>query len=279
MTSKAPKASEELTKEERLERAINEYNQALLVYKSSSDPRRKKPSVNAIALSWGLIRSTLERRINGQTRSRHQAHECEQRLSHVEEEALKSWILQLAEWDWPPRVSHVRQIVGELLQDKHDSRPLGGAWISQFLDRHKDLQSRFSQPLDKERTATHDTEVLLRWFQLVESTIQKYEIQKEDTYNMDEKGIALGSAGKMRVLCSKLSIQVYKAQDGSREWISLIECISADGRLLPLFTIFKGKRQMKAWFDVLEDKGAWIALSETGWTNNFLGLEWFIRYA
>ena len=61
--------------------------------------------------------------------------------------------------------------------------------------------------------------------------------------------------------------------------MSLIECISADGRLLVSFIIFKGKRYMKAWYDVLEDEDAYIGLSENGWTNNTLGSEWFERYA
>lgn len=95
---------------------------------------------------------------------------------------------------------------------------------------------------------------------------------------MDEKGSALGTGGKTRVICSKHNLQAYQAQDGTREWVSLIECISDNGRLLALFIIFKGKRQMKVWYDVLEDKEACIALSDNGWTNNVLGLEWFTKY-
>ncbi len=63
---------------------------------------------------------------------------------------------------------------------------------------------------------------------------------------MDEKGLTLGEAGKARVVCTKSHYQVYKTQDGNREWVTLIECISADERLLTPFIIFKGKRHMKA---------------------------------
>lgn len=164
-------------------------------------------------------------------------------------------------------------MVYEMLVEKGDHRPLGRHWIGKFLSRHEELQSRFSQPLDKERAATHKVETIMRWFRLVESVIQKYDIQKEDTYNIDEKGNALGNAGKSRIICSKYDLSAYKAQDGSREWVSLIEYISATGRLLSMFVIFKGKRQMKSWYDAVEDKDAWIAVSENGWTNNVLGLE------
>ncbi len=95
---------------------------------------------------------------------------------------------------------------------------------------------------------------------------------------MDEKELALGGTNKARMVCLKSHYQIYKTQDGNREWVTLIECISADGRLLTPFIIFKGKRHIKAWYEVLEDD-AHIGLSETGWTNNTLGSEWFERYA
>ena len=149
-----------------------------------------------------------------------------------------------------------------MLKEKGDDVELGVNWIGRFLHRHKELSSRFSQPLDKERTATHNAERLLRWFQLLESVIQKYDIREKDTYNINKIGTSFGSAGSIRVIYPRDSLQVYRAQDGSREWISQIECISADERLLPIFLIFKGKRQIKAWFNVLEDREAYIALSE-----------------
>ena len=170
-------------------------------------------------------------------------------------------------------------MASEILLDRGDHRPLGINWVSKFLSRHSELQSRFSQPLDKDRAATHDSHLLLHWFQLVRSVIQEYDIQKEDTYNMDEKGSALGGTGKARVICFREDIQVYKTQDGNREWATLIECISGDSRLLPMFLILKGKRQMKAWFAFVEDEEAYIAVSDNGWTNNVIGLEWFEKYA
>lgn len=272
----APKAPKELSKQERLDLAIEDYNRAFIAYQI--DPQSKKPSVRAIAKSYNIIHTTLARRVAGKTHSYQEAHEDEQRLTPEEEQALASWILQVAEWGWPPRVSFVKYMTCEMLIEKGDYRKLGDSWIYSFLRRHKDLRSRWSQPLDKERNATHDPDKLMRYFELVESVIQKYDVQKADTYNMDEKGSALGDHGKEKIICFKHNLQAYQAQDGTREWVSLIECISADGRLLALFIIFKGKRQMKFWFTVLEDKEACIALSENGWTNNVLGLEWFTRY-
>jgi hypothetical protein len=68
---------------------------------------------------------------------------------------------------------------------------------------------------------------------------------------MDEKGVAMGVIGKTRVIVSKYEKNAHMTQYGNREWVSLIECISADGRLLSPWIIFKGKQQQKAWFEVL----------------------------
>ena len=212
-SSKAPK---ELSKNERLNLAIAEYRKVFSIYQNSEDPQ-KKPSIASIALSYGVVSSTLDRRVAGQTHSYREAREDHQRLSPGEEQALKTWILQVAEWGWSPRVSHIRFMAIEMLKEKGDREALGKNWIAGFLNRHQELLSRFSQPLDKDRTATHDSEKLLRWFQLVESVIQKYDIQPKDTYNMDEKGFALGVAGRAKVVCSQDDLQVYATQDGNRE--------------------------------------------------------------
>ena len=60
---------------------------------------------------------------------------------------------------------------------------------------------------------------------------KEYDVQIEDTYNMDEKGFAMGLLGKHRVICPKGQTSTL-TQDGNREWVSLIECSCADGEVL-----------------------------------------------
>ena len=57
----------------------------------------------------------------------------------------------------------------------------------------------------------------------------------------------------------------------------MIECISTSGRLLSPWIIFKGKQHQKAWHDSLQQGGnsdGFTAVSDNGWTDNELGLEW-----
>jgi len=65
-------------------------------------------------------------------------------------------------------------------------------------------------------------------------------------------------------------------QDGSREFISLLACICADGSAIPPGLIYQGesKDMMDSWlqdFDHSKDN-AWFTVSEKGWTDNSIGL-------
>lgn len=97
MAPNALKDREERPQKERLDLAVQEYNRDLVAFLNGTSDSKKKPAIEPIALFWGLVPNTLYRRVKGQTKSHHQAHEEEQRLTPVEEQALKLWILQVAE--------------------------------------------------------------------------------------------------------------------------------------------------------------------------------------
>lgn len=102
----------------------------------------------------------------------------------------------------------------------------------------------------------------------------KYGILDEDTYNMDEKRFMMGVAGSAKVVLSKYKKQAFVKQCGNREWASLIESIGLRRRL-PMWCIFKEKKYMDEWYNALESgQGHQISLSDNGWTDNKLGLDW-----
>lgn len=81
-----------------------------------------------------------------------------------------------------------------------------------------------------------------------------------------------------------MSKEAYKSgrvrgvkQDGSREFISLLAAISADGTALPPALIYEGSSNdlQSSWVEDLgEEDEAYFASSTTGWTNDALGLSW-----
>ena len=74
-------------------------------------------------------------------------------------------------------------------------------------------------------------------------------------------------------------------QDGSREFISCLACISAIGRWIPPLLIYKGDSGdlRSTWVDGVETNSkAHFTVSYNGWSNNAIGLGWlqnvFERY-
>jgi hypothetical protein len=74
-------------------------------------------------------------------------------------------------------------------------------------------------------------------------------------------------------------------QDGSREFISLLACISAIGKWIPPLLVYKGESGdlISTWVDeVTTDSKAYFTVSPNGWSNDAIGLSWlqnvFKRY-
>ncbi|KAF2091716.1 hypothetical protein K490DRAFT_70498 [Saccharata proteae CBS 121410] len=83
-----------------------------------------------------------------------------------------------------------------------------------------------------------DSEVKYKaYFNLLQEKIAQYNIQERNTYNIDEKGFMLGTIRRTKRIFNR---QIWERkevraalQDGSREWITVIAAICADGTTLP----------------------------------------------
>ena len=66
------------------------------------------------------------------------------------------------------------------------------------------------------------------------------------------------------------------AHDGSREFISLLACVSAIGRKLPATLLYKGESYdlRDTWVEDLEDSDDFFGASSNGWSNDAFGLKW-----
>ena len=92
---------------------------------------------------------------------------------------------------------------------------------------------------------------------------------------MDEKGFVLGQALKCKVICRRGRKNPRYTQDGNREMVTVIECVSAAGCVLPPMYIYKGTQHLMGWHaGVEEHEKATFAYSPKGWTDRELGLEW-----
>ena len=132
-----------------------------------------------------------------------------------------------------------------------------------------------------DRILAQDRNSFIAWFDLFLKQKTQYQVHDDDVYNMDEKGVALGVAGKQRVIIPKTEKNPHTSGgSGSREWATATETCSLTGRLLPSWTIFKGVKNLDKWHHTMEriglsDSGYHISTSANGWTDNELGQAYF----
>jgi hypothetical protein len=116
-------------------------------------------------------------------------------------------------------------------------RELGEHWVDRFVQRHPDeLISKWTTAMDNSRHKADSGEKYRIYFNLLREKIEQYEVEARHIYNMDEKGFMLRAVGRSKRIFSKASYEAGKRrsmiQDGSREWITLLACICADGSYL-----------------------------------------------
>lgn len=98
---------------------------------------------------------------------------------------------------------------------------------------------------------------------------------------MDEKRFFLGVAERSKRMFSKQLWSQKKVtavlQDGSREWITILACVCADGSWIDPTIIFEGNVGLRErWIQHLDvDKHqVFCSTTESGWSNNELAKAW-----
>lgn len=129
-------------------------------------------------------------------------------------------------------------------------------WVSRFVWRHDEIRSKYTSRYDYQRAKCEDPQVILKWFELVRNTIQKYGILEQDIYNMDETGFQMGVATTSKVICGSKTrgSRAKSLQPGNREWVTAIITINGAGTVLPPQIIFAGKKHQSQWYiDIPKD--------------------------
>ena len=95
---------------------------------------------------------------------------------------------------------------------------------------------------------------------------------------MDEKGYLLGYNNRAKVVVRHRRCMPTETQDGSREWITVVECTSAGQFMLPQMIIYKGEGIYRSWTSTINDAKALFAHSNKGFITDNLALEWLHRF-
>ncbi|KAI0997572.1 hypothetical protein K3495_g10616 [Podosphaera aphanis] len=139
-------------------------------------------------------------------------------------------------------------MVCEILRANGDHELPGKDWISSFLRRNLRVHSVIGRKLEACRSNAAKPEDIKAFLDKFNHTCRDLNIKHSDIYNMDETGIALGVCNDSKVLASSCKKKAYVKSPETRERVSIIETVSADGRKLRCLVIFKGKNLQTTWF-------------------------------
>jgi hypothetical protein len=158
--------------------------------------------------------------------------------------------------------------------------PVGKHWAERFVTRQTTLKMAFNRAKDRQTILQEDPEVIGVWFKLVEETKAKYGVHDNDVHNFDETGLQMGVIGSIKVVTgSERRTRPELVRPGDREWVTVIQSVCAAGSYTPPFIIYKGRVHISAWYEEAGIPRNWkLSVSENGWTNNALGLEWLKHF-
>ncbi|KAJ8115208.1 hypothetical protein OPT61_g3090 [Boeremia exigua] len=231
-----------------------------------------------IAKKHGVDRSTLSRRHRGIIKSREEADLTRRHLSPQQEYELCEYIEELSEQALPPTRQMIQNFAAEMAREY-----VGDAWVSRFIEHHRDtLLYKWTTAMDAQRHRADSPDKYKHYFNLLHSKITEYSIEPRHTYNMDEKGFAIGLIHRSKRVFSKASWKAKKnrksLQDGNREWVSVIATVCADGSVLSPGVIFAGMDNVlqSTWVDAIEvgKHSVFTTATPSGWSNDEVGLAW-----
>jgi hypothetical protein len=235
-------------------------------------------SIRRAAAIYGVPRKTLGDRRAGRP-SRADIMPNSRKLDKNEEKVIVEHILELDARGFPPRLAAVADMANSLRLERNLG-PIGTNWPSTFVKRQDELKTRFNRKYDYKRALCEDSGLIQDWFERVANIKAKYGIQDDDSYNFDEAGFMMGQiTTQVVVTASERRGRPKLVQPGNREWATLIQGINAKGWAIPPFIILKARRHLSSWYELGDIPHEWIiAISENGWTNNKLGLEWLKHF-
>jgi hypothetical protein len=171
-----------------------------------------------VADRWGVSRSAVSRRHRGVSSTSADHYAEMQALSPPQELQLVQYIEEPNKHGLPPTNEMIHNFASEIA-----GRLLGPTWVSRFINQQGiHLIIRWSSGVDRVRFQADDMDNYELYFDLLHGKMVQYKVQRQNTYNMGEKGFMLGVLGRSHRVFSKATwvkggalFQVYKTAAGS----------------------------------------------------------------
>lgn len=245
------------------------YRRAVEAYK---DPNNEY-SLLEIATKFKVAKSTLQRRVHGQRTVSEFKKTC-QILTETQEEVLETYVIYLRENAVYPTRNTIRQLAGCILGSPEKAP--GYSWFNGFVDRSKYLSFSESGKIDFPRIRENGEILIKNFFKLYRYYIEKFNVTFDNVWSLDEAGFQINETPPKKGSDVGSHKPPNTKSGQSTESVSVLELVSATGKIsFPLF-ICKGKHLMQKWLPGKSEQS--FSLSATEQSNIITSdvfFEWF----
>ena len=243
--------------ENRIVKALHAYN------------KRDSPKITSLAREFRVPYQRLRARVKGRASrsTRPATNKC---LDDSQEQALISWIGLLDDANSPPTPRDIEGCANDILARSGSDRRVGSTWVYNFMKcLPKNYSHIMQKPMEAERMDAERLPIIIDWFHRLEVTLKQYQIGPKNIYNFDESGFRLGQGKAQRVVTKHRRSAMSIPTGGIGETVTGVECIAADGWIMPPFFLFQGSFHLENWYRGQPDLPSdyIVATSSTGWNN------------
>ncbi len=224
-------------------------------------------------------KTLYDRKVLGRQSHREGAKE-QQKLTPIQELYLVAYAQQLEQKGVPARQDLLRARAQQILRRNGSNLTVVGQhWVKNFLRRHPSLEIKRPDRLDKQRKLASTVKTLDHHLTLFENIKKDLKILPEHMWNIDKKGFLLEAANKVKVICKRSRGAPILQVDGGREFVTVLEAVSAMGRSIGPYFIWKGKHHtVGRYIPGVGEPDTRFACSSNGWTSYELAQEWLEKH-
>ena len=100
------------------------------------------------------------------------------------------------------------------------------------MTRNPTIRTKIGRKIDYQRVQNTQSEILEPWFRQFRALVDLYKIDSVNIWNMNEAGLRLGRCSNQRVPKELNSKRTYVQSPKTHEWVTIIEAINVEGRVL-----------------------------------------------
>jgi hypothetical protein len=200
-------------------------------------------------------------------------------FSPEEEKAILAWCWRRVTQGHHIQMRTLRQYANSILKATDRLPTASRYWARRFLRRYSSiLHRKKSSTIAVQRKAMADRANVEEWFRKWHDYAEKG-IDYEDVWNIDETGFQIGYLKNGMFLWTFGEIDKPILTD-AHETISvtIIESISAKGRVIPSFIIMPGVQLPSRWVDNRLEPGTTIVTTPNGYIDDISALEFFDHF-